>query len=668
MNKRPKALAIVALALASVIAPPERVMPSAWAVRNLVVPDGPRAGEKFDLSLTPYLREPLDALAPDSGVNKVSSRKSAQTGFTLLGIAFVGHSIDRDPCRMMVVQPTDSALSEFMNDKLGEAITNSPALKRKIYDQVSRSRKGSTTYVKRFAGGALTAAIATSTADLRSKTIKKVFKDEVSEYEADLNQQGSPHEMIARRYESFLRSGDWKELNVSTPTLKGQCYITEEFEAGDQRFWHVACPGCGAAMRFDPLSGNFKFETVHPFRAHYVSSCCGTVIGEDEKYDLVAQSPYGWVAANPGGRHRSYHFDSLSSPFVPWNVIAERIVKAGDDPAKLKTLYNLTFGLAYEMKGDAPDHQRLMERREDYPRMVVPPLGLILTGAADVQMQGIWYEILATAPDGQEWTVDYGYLSGDTDDYRGGAFAKLHEIYAREYPDAFGGKRRVDAFGVDSGYRSNVVYAWTRSRVGTFALDGRDGWARPPLGAAVPVDVHFEGKKIANGAAIWPVGTWALKASLYSNLRKPGMKAGAEFDPPGFCHFGAWQDENFFLQLTSEYLGEEKHRGQVRKVWKKTFGRDNHLLDCRIYNKALADHLGLNRMTADDWAQLAAERGVPAELRTPELFAPRPVQIAARPDVAREGSAVAPAAEPDQAAGPVARPPGGFLDGYEVRL
>jgi len=666
MSRYPNALAIVALALASVLAPPEQILPSAWAERSLVVPDGPKAGKLFDLDMAPYLREPLDALAPDSGINKVVVRKSAQTGFTLLGIAFVGHSIDVDPCRMMVVQPTDSALSDFMNEKLSEAIAQSPKLKVKVFNQVSRSGKGSTAYVKRFPGGSLTAAIATSTADLRSKTIKKVFKDEASEYEIDLDKQGSPHEMIARRYESFLRTGDWKELDVSTPVLKSQCYISEEFEAGDQRYWHVACPGCGVAMRFDPLSGNFKFNAVYPYNAHYVAPCCGALIEGGQKYDLVQRSPFGWIASNPEGRHRSYHFDTLSSPLVPWDVVAERIVTAGDDPAKLKALYNLTFGLAYEMKGDAPDHQRLMERREEYPKLAIPPLGLVLVAAADVQMQGIWYEVVAFAPDGQSWTVDYDYLGGDTSDPNGGAFARLHDLYTREYRDAWGGKRRVDAFGVDSGYRSNIVYTWTRSRPGAYALDGRDGWTRPPLGAASPVDVHFGGKKIANGATIWPVGTWALKASLYSSLRKAGMKAGAECDPPGFCHFGSWQEENYFLQLTAEYLGEEKFKGRTRKVWKQSFGRDNHLLDCRIYCMALADHLGLNRMTPDDWALLAAERGVPAELRRPDLFAPKPVQVVARV----EGQPVADAPAAVEIAEPPAAPRrgGGFLDGYEIKL
>lgn len=663
MRGHPNALVLVASALASILAPPALVMPSAWAAQNLVVPDGPKAGQKWDPKLTPYIVEPLDALAPDSGVNKVVVRKSTQSGFTLLGIAFVGHSIDTDPCRMMVVQPTDSALTEFISEKLGVAIENSPTLRRKVRGQTSRSGKGSTAYTKRYPGGSLTLAIATSTADLRSKTVKKVFKDEASEYPPDLDEQGSPHAMIEARYESFLRTGDWKELDVSTPVLKGECYIDAEFEKGDQRYWHIACPGCSSPVRFEFDRRFFRFNDAYPYEAHYVTPCCGSVIEGHEKYALVQGSPHGWIATEPGpGKHRSYHFDAMSSVLVPWEKIAERFLLAGDDPAKLKAFYNLTLGQAYEMKGDAPDHQRLMERRGDFVRGHIPARGLILVAAADVQMRGIYVEVLAIGIDLQSWVVDATFLDGDTSDPNGGAFLKLASFYERSYPDAFGGRRRVDAFGVDSGFRSNVVYTWTRARPGTFALDGRDGWSKPPIGTPSLVDIDFDGKKIRQGATIWPVGTWSLKASFYSHLAKPGIAAGAEIDPPGYCHFGTWLDEVYFQQITAEYLGDEKYKGRTRKRWKPLSGRENHFLDCRIYNMALADYLGASRMTADDWALLAKERGVPAGSAGEGLFTPAPRKIA---DARPEAPASRPQAAPER---PVDAGDRGWLDGYRIKL
>ena len=87
------ALSVIALAMAAVLQTEPPIAPSAWAAQNLTVPDGPRAGERWDPALTPYVIEPLDHFGPDSGVNEQAVMKSAQTGFTTLAIAAAGHTI-----------------------------------------------------------------------------------------------------------------------------------------------------------------------------------------------------------------------------------------------------------------------------------------------------------------------------------------------------------------------------------------------------------------------------------------------------------------------------------------------------------------------------------------------------------------------------------------------
>ena len=632
LHFRHSATAVAARAAAAVLRVPPPLPPSRWAAANLVVPDGPRNGEPWSADLTPYVVEPLDMFGPDSPVNEIAFRKSAQTGFTTLAIAAIGHSIDRDPCRMMIIQPTDAALADFNRDKLQPAIEQSKVLRAKVAAQTSRSATGSTTYSKRYPGGALTLAIATSAADLRSKTIKKLIRDEIDQYPDDLDGQGDPLEISDGRLMSFLASGDWKKLDISTPTIKGASKIDARFEAGDQRFWHVPCPHCrqpdGAPSEFVFEWGeNFRYARTYPHGAHYVAPCCGSIIEASEKNGLVRRGR--WVATRPEpGRFPSYHFDALSSPFVPWDEIAKAYVSAGDDPAKLKTFWNLWLGLPYEMKGDAPDHELLYARREDYPRGIVPPGGIILVGAADVQMRGIWWEITAYGPRRESWTVDAGYIDGDTSTHDGEAFVKLREqVLDGPWRDAWDRPRSLDAFGIDTGFRTHAVYAWVRAsqrlnRVGrdvVLALKGDDGWGKPPLSLPTLVDIDMGGRKVKKGVRLWRVGTWPLKGSLYEDLHRV---RGAEGVPEGYCHFGSWQDMSYFRQLTAEYLTDETIRGRRVRTWKlRASERDNHLLDCRVYILALLEHLGLARMTTNDWAQLAAERGVPTDTVPPLLEA-----------------------------------------------
>lgn len=636
---RHDALALAIDTALPVIVRPPNVAPSDWAVENLIVPDGPRKLGKWDRRLTPYIAEPVDMCSTESPVNEFCVMKSAQTGFTTMILAAAGHTIACDRADCMIVQPTDGALSDFNSKKLQPCIEETAALDRLVATQKSRSATGSTTYEKRFGRYTLTLALASSTADLRSKSVQKVWLDEVDEYPEDLEGQGSPFDMIEARQESFLKGGTWKRVLISTPTVKGASHIERAFFNSDKRRWTVACPHCAHEFVFE-FGPHFHFDRAWPWRAYYSCPACGGVIEEDDRPAMVSAGR--WVATDSApGRMPGFHFDALSSPFVPFAKIAERFCNAGDSPAKLKTFYNLTLGQPFEIRGDAPDHVRLLERREDgLPRGHVPARGVLLVAAADVQMRGIWASVIAFAPNRESWVVDAFYCDGSTESAGnlrgiadGNAFSELlRKTIGREFPDAFGRTRTIDALGIDSGYRSHVVYATVRANQRLhpdsgqdiiYALDGRDGWGKPPIGTPSLVDIDLAGHKVKRGCKIWPVGTWPLKGAFYADLRKTGLRAGAEIDPDGYCHFGTWLDENYFRQITAEYLAEETFRGRARKFWKlRASERDNHQLDARIYALALAEHLGLSSLTADEWANLAKARGMPPP-DLPPLFAAR---------------------------------------------
>nr|WP_255599546.1 terminase gpA endonuclease subunit [Afifella sp. IM 167] len=604
------------------------MVPSVWA-QQLVVPDGPRAGTKWDPSLTPYVPEIIDAMGPDSPHNIAAVRKSAQTGVSVAAMALCLSYADRAPCRIGFVLPGQDAINEFSREKLGPAIEATPVLKKKIRPQTSRSAQGSTGTYKRFPGGSLLLLNANSAADLRQKTLKIGVADEIDEWEDDLNGQGDPFELLKGRFTSHHATGEWRLLALSTPTEDGESKIDELFEEGDQRFWHVDCPQCGTSIRLQ--FEHLKFNRRPPYQAHYVAQCCGGVIEHHEKAALVREGRF--VAANSEGLYPSFHVDALTSLVTTWDMIAEGWWTAHGDERKVKAFFNTVLGLAYRMRGDAPDHERLMERRDrDLVENVVPPRGLLLVCGADVQHSGIWAEVVAFAPDRQSWCVAARWLEGDTADPNGAAWQQLAALYDERFLDAFGQDRQIDALAVDAGdgQRMNQALAFVRSRARAYATKGMAGWTHPAIGSPSRVDINLRGKRIRRGASLWPIGTWPLKAEFYSNLRKPGIAAGQEVDPAGYCHFGGFLGENYFKQITAEYLADVKFRGRTRREW-RPLREDNHLLDCRIMAMAMAEYLGLSRMTPERWAQLAASRGVPAELADPDLFAPEAVKLAAKP-------------------------------------
>jgi phage terminase large subunit GpA-like protein len=161
--------------------------------------------------------------------------------------------------------------------------------------------------------------------------------------------------------------------------IKGACKISAEFEAGDQRFWHVACPGCAEKFYFKFDRKHFVFNETFPYAAHYVAPCCGTIVDYAQRTRWCA-SPRRRAAAGSRRRRgraraRSYHIRRavLAVRAVGHDRAAVR--RGGDNPAKLKTFWNLTLGLPFEVKGDAPDYERLLERARGLRARRIPARG-----------------------------------------------------------------------------------------------------------------------------------------------------------------------------------------------------------------------------------------------------------------------------------------------------
>lgn len=636
----PDALQFIAFRLAARLRPREPIKFRDWLPQNIVLVDGPEAGRSWSERGAPYLPEIADCLSDDHPSQVVTVRKAAQTGASVLAMAWCLYIADCEPANVLYAAPSLDALRDANSGKLQPLID---AWHRKIkrtviIPQTSRSGAGSTTFEKVFLGGRLFLANANSQNDLASKTIRKGIKDELSKWE-NIPGYGDPEKLFFSRFTAFRADREYKILEISTPEIDtgneagdgdGHCRIDRSFRKSDRRFWHVLCPECRQAFvhRIDCL----LIDAKHPHRTVYQCPAdgCRHLITESERRQIIQRDAGAyWLATAVGEPGRvGFHIDAFMSTMMSYEAIAEDHLSANTELSR-KALWNNVCGLPYQFRGDAPDHERLMERREEYPENVVPAPCLLLCAGADVQHDGIWVEIVGFSEDRQSWTITCRFLPGDTTDPDRGAWPLLAEVYDERFPDAFGGFRAIDAMAVDAsdGGRAAQVYMWTRRRSRAFAIKGMDGWLRPAIGTPTKVDISLKGKKIGGGAELWPVGTWPLKAEFYANLRKIGRAAGQEQDPPGYCHFGFFLVENYFRMITAEYLAESVYKGRKRRVWKES--GPNHALDCRVYAMAMGEYLGLTRMRADAWARLRAERGVPIQLAQPDLLAPEPVKVAA---------------------------------------
>jgi phage terminase large subunit GpA-like protein len=623
------------------LTPREEISFAEWLPKNIKLVDGPNAGELWRADGAPYLVEIAQCLSDDDPCNEVSIRKSQQSGASILALAWSLFIADCEPANTLYATPGIEFLKDLNNAKLQPMIDGWQKHTRRdgsngnrapiILPLTARSAAGSTTYEKVFAGGRLWLGNAHSIMDMSGKTAKKGIRDEFSKWQ-NIPGYGDPDTLFKGRFTAFRRRKNFKILNISTPevdtgdpsgNIDGHCRISLKFDQSDQRFWHCLCPECQKFFvhGFDRLS----IDEKHPHRTVYRCDC-GHHVSEFERVDAVRRGKWIASAIDEMQRHPGFHIDAFISLMMSYEAIAEDFLSSRKSEIAKKDFSTLVLARAYRFRGDAPDHMRLFERREDYRRGHVPPGALLIGIAADVQKTGIYYEVLAVAPNRESWVLEADFLMGATTDHDSGAFLDLTKLYHRSWPDAYGNDRRPDTFVVDANYNSGAVKTWTRMHPGAQAIIGRDGWGRPPLSAAAPQDIDYRGKVMRGGATVRFVGTWPMKSTFYAYLAlNPTAFGSISIYPVGFCHFGQFLDESYFKQITSEHLVEKKVRGRKQQIWDSAAGAANHWLDCRIYNMAALDAYFAS-FTADDWARLATERGIPEDLRKPDLFTPRAFQ------------------------------------------
>lgn len=609
----PGALKLVGLALAEAIRPRPPARFRDWLPKNIVLVDGPKKGEFWALEDAPYLGEIADCLSIDHPCNLVTVRKSQQTGVSILALAWSLYIAETAPDNTIYGLPSIDFLQDMNSQKLQPLIEawQTATGKQVIFPAVSRSGAGSTIYEKRFAGGSLMLANANVATDLSGKTTRYGVKDEVSKWQTHINGD-DPETLFFGRFTAFRRTKSFKIFELSTPEIDtgdelgdapGHCRIDRSFRRSDQRFWNIACAECGHG--FKQVYEGFHLDRLHPHKSFYGCPSCGHVISETERVIGVRKGRYIATAHGPD-RHPGFHVDAFDSLMMSYEAIAEDVLNHAK-PGGLgdKGVYNLVLGLPAKEKGNAPDHERLMERREDYRELHIPVGGLILVAGADVQHNGIWVEIVAFGEDRQSWSLGVRFLDGATDNASEGAWVALDTLFRQPLRDAFGNTRQLEAMAVDGGDggRTNQVLEWCRRRPNAYAVKGVGGRGVPAISVPAKKSVTKRGKRKRFGSAmLWPVGTWGLKSEFYANLHKPGLAAGEPADPPGYVHFGGFLPKEYFLQITAESFVAEVVKGRFKEEWRR-LRPDNHCLDARIYAMAMAEMLGLSTLTADGWAE-----------------------------------------------------------------
>ncbi|MEO0652975.1 MAG: terminase gpA endonuclease subunit, partial [Planctomycetota bacterium] len=467
-----------------------------------------------------------------------------------------------------------------------------------------------TTLYKAFPGGLLALVGANSGAGLRSMPAGRIALDEVDAYPLDVDGEGDPVELAKRALRSYGRRA--KGLYVSTPTIAGRSRIEREYLLGDQSEYHVPCPHCEHLQTL--AWPRMEWDDDDPEHVWMRCEACDERIEEHHKPQILADGV--WVPKYPerSSSIRSFKLPGLYAPLgmYSWAESARKFRKGKKDPAVLRVWTNHDLAETWTEKGELPEWEELYRRRERTEPGRVPEGGLVLTAGADVQANRIEVEIVAWGEGMQSWSVDYVVIPGNPAERE--VWSDLQGLLEHPWPSSLGIPLRVERLAIDSGYATQYVYAWARAQSARRVMVVR-GDDRPGVLLSSPqaVEVNESGRRLKRGVQLWKVGAGLAKEELYGWLRqKPSLHPEEDGWPRGWCHLPD-REEEWYRQLCSEQLVNRVVNGKRRYLWEKVRER-NEALDCRVYARAAAAQIGIDRWGDAEWK---AHRERMAQLASP---------------------------------------------------
>lgn len=590
----------VAQSFGRALRPPPRVSVAEWAdTYRILSSDTSAEPGRWRTDRTPYMREVMEALTPGSGVRRVYIMASAQMGKTELILNKLGHGMHIDPGPTLIVQSHEEMARHWSEERLAPMIQTVPEL----YEMFGPSKRNphNKTMFKKFAGGFISIAYASSAPQLRSRPIRDLLLDEVDAYPGNVGGEGDPVDLAIRRTQTF---GDRAlVIAVSTPTIKGVSRIESLFAAGDQRRYHLPCPHCDT-----PFVPEFEMLVALDDGAYCECPHCHVLIDEAEKGRMLERGE--WIpTAECEADTRSYHFSALIAPpgWLSWSEILDLHEKARastdvDADDKMRVFVNTVLGLPYESsEGESADWEKLYNRRGKTKRGIVPSSVAVLTAGVDVQGDRLEVEIVGWGEGLRSWSIDYRVLPGDTSQPH--VWQLLDDLLDEQFVGVEGARYSISRLAIDTGYQTQNVYQWAR-RYGprqVMPIKGSSHAMATLIGSPTAVDVDVAGRKIKSGVHVWRLNVDAIKDHVTRWISLSLDDAPPGETPARWCEFPEY-GESYFKGL----CGEQRKRRGNRYVWEVVY-KDQEPLDCRVYATAAALALGLDRWDESRWATMLAE-------------------------------------------------------------
>lgn len=624
-----------------------KLKPSAWTEKNVyLTSDVSRFQGYYSYDKSPYAREIIDTLSPDSPIKTVAVMKCAQAGITqgviIPGICWI---IDEAPAGTLFMAGDKELARNSVRTRL-DPVIKSAGIQHLIRPNVTRKRNqrtGDTDFSKEFAGGQLIVEGSKNADKLRQFSVKYIFADDWEAAPYSDKNEGTVRDLLEGRATSFGNMA--KIFYISTPAVQQSSNIEPVYEMGDQRKWHWRCPHCAtfisvewrvqlgpnqfAGIQYTVIDGHLDPKSVH-----YKCQKCSGKIYEKQKFDLNLSAKWIPTATPTRPEYRSYYMNALIIPpgFTSWVDLVYQWLEANpvNGPVnidKLKTFINIRLGQTWEEKGETPRVHQLMQNTGQYRPGIIPDTtsksagngtvvlltlavdlnGIMAEGNEDVRVD---WEIVAHCFSGVTYSIDHGSIGTfkrardktkyerdhdgerDTWTYRHGVpfsvWPTLEKIMNTPLVYESGKEKKIMLTLIDTGNFTHNANIFINAYTGgfCFGIKGQVEQNHRSVNKDTPVV-----RKSREQNKLYILEVNLIKDKVAANIKL--TKGSNGYQPPGFMNFpeprdGKYTMNSFFVQ----YEGEKRipiHQGEqvIGYKWdKKNNQAQNHYWDVRIYNEA----------------------------------------------------------------------------------
>jgi len=441
--------------------------PSIWVQENLDLTEdnSSNADGLVDLSLTPYVIEPLDYLAREIR-KKLTVMAVEQTGKSSVWKFFLPFLMEHIPMPAGII---------YQNEDIGVDINRDSVLP--LLNSVERLRlamqRPNSKNARRYAINGTNCYFMGGDGAIISRPLGFIVGDEVDFWRSEkASRRNNAYLKDASRNVSAIKDMDKRlrtfptasRVLVCSPTTKFGP-INQEFLLGSESYWHLRCQKCGdltiLSCNTDVLKYEMSSEVLLPDTIRLECPECKHLHEECDKREMNVNG--GYIHAHPEryNSHFSVQWGALASQFpgTDWTFIVESKLTSEDDNAiePQKFFWNSVKGLPYEPKiitGKKLDVLRTHCGPEPAPDDIEA-----IFMAVDTQDAGYWYIVRAVDSDENTYLLDRGQAYENED---------LDVVWNRTYYGLYCAAGMID----EGGHRKDDVNDFIEDKPAFFKYKG----------------------------------------------------------------------------------------------------------------------------------------------------------------------------------------------------